>query len=146
MKAPGRANTTTRLPFMRSSLVTSFHVKGFSPPMDASRTRHLKVTWCRKATRDAPPCQHALRGKVQACTWHTRRAVSSGRPRCRTSAVQYSTAWAWAWTESLHHCCYARWGRLLLPSAAFCYGLELGFVDTLSFLLEGDQRTRGNAF
>ena len=47
----------------------------------------------------------------------------------------YTTAWAWAWTESMHHCCYARWGRLLLPSAAYCYELEL---RSRSVLLEGD--------
>ena len=43
-KPPGRAKITARLPLNKSALVTSFHVKGLSPPIFSSLTRHLKVT------------------------------------------------------------------------------------------------------
>lgn len=43
-RPPGRENTTLLLPANRSLDDTSFQVKGFSPPIEASRTRHLNTT------------------------------------------------------------------------------------------------------
>jgi hypothetical protein len=38
------AKSTMRFPAIRSAEVTSLKVKGLSPPIDSSRTRHLNVT------------------------------------------------------------------------------------------------------
>jgi hypothetical protein len=49
VKAPGSEKTTTRLPLKMSVVVTSFHVKGLSPPICVCLCESVGVSQCVRA-------------------------------------------------------------------------------------------------